>query len=97
METKINARPVLDRIIIKQDEGEEKVGVLMASGTAKEKPKSGIVVAVGNGAIGNDGKTIKMTAKVGDRVVYGEFAGQDVRINEQPYVIIKEGDLLFIL
>jgi len=94
---KINARPVLDRIIIKQDESEDKIGVLFASDTAKEKPKSGVVVAVGNGAIGFDGNTIPMMTKVGDKVVYGEFAGQNVEIDGVPYVVIKEGDLLYIL
>lgn len=97
METKLKARPVLDRIIIKQDESSETIGVLIASDTAKEKPKSGTVLAVGTGAIGYDGKYIKMMTKVGDKVVYGEFAGQDVVIDGEPLVIIKEGDLLYIL
>jgi chaperonin GroES len=94
---KINARPVLDRMIIKQDEGEEKVGVLFVSDTAKEKPRSGIVVAVGDGAIGYSGERLPMMAKIGDRVVYQEFAGQPVEINGIPYLVIKEGDLLYIL
>lgn len=93
---KINVRPVLDRIIIKQDEGDEKVGVLFVSDTAKEKPRSGVVVAIGDGAIGYDGGRLPMMAKVGDTVIYQEFAGQAVEIYGNPYVIIKEGDLLYI-
>ncbi len=93
---KINVRPVLDRIIIKQDEGDEKVGVLFVSDTAKEKPRSGVVVAIGDGAIGYDGGRLPMMAKVGDAVIYQEFAGQAVEIDGNPYVIIKEGDLLYI-
>lgn len=93
----IKARPVLDRIIIKQDEGEEKVGVLFVSDTAKEKPRAGFVVAVGDGAIGYQGGRLPMMAKVGDKVVYQEFAGQPVEIDGEQYVVIKEGDLLYIL
>lgn len=93
----LGVRPVLDRIIIKQDQAKDMEGVLFIADNVKEKPRSGVVMAVGTGAIGNDGEYIKMMSKLGDKVVYGEHAGVNVTIEGEEYVILKECDLLYIL
>lgn len=91
------AKPILDRIMIKQDDAPAEINGFIIPDTAKEKPKRGIVVAVGPGAIGNDGKPLPMQTKVGDHVIYGEFAGANITIDDQPYVIVKESELILIL
>ena len=93
----MKAKPVLDRIILKQSEGQEKVGVLIVPENAKEKPKRGVVVAVGSGAIGNDGNFIPMMSKVGDEVIYSEFSGATINIDGEEFVIVREAELLVIL
>ncbi len=90
----MKARPPLDKIIIKQDEAQDKIGNFTLSETSKERPRQGVVVAVGPGAIHTvTGKTIAMTSEVGDKVLYGEFRGQPVHIDGEEYIVIKEGDL----
>lgn len=92
----MNARPILDRVIIEQDPAADKIGRFDLADTAKERPKQGTVVAVGPGAIGVNGR-IPMECKVGDKVQYGEFAGSNITIDDKEYVIVKEGELLLIL
>lgn len=93
----MEVKPVLDRIIIEQDEAENKIGSFAISETSKERPRQGTVVAVGNGAIGNNGQTIPMITKVGDKVMYGEFSGQTIYIEGKEYIVLKEGELLLVL
>lgn len=93
----MNAKPVLDRVIIKQDEAQDKIGNFTLSETAKERPKKGVVVAVGPGAISALGKTIPMMTVVGDKVMYDVFSGQNVQIEGEEYVVVKEGELLLVL
>lgn len=90
-------KPVLDRIIIKQDEGDDKVGAILLADTAREKPKRGTVVAVGPGGYSSDGTYIPMMTKVGDRVIYSEFAGANIVVDQEKYVVVKEVDLFVIL
>ncbi len=93
----LNGKPVLDRIIIKQDEAAEKTGILETPSNTKEKPKKGTVIAVGPGAINfENGIQIPMVSKVGDVVIYGEYAGGEVEIDGEIYIILKESDLYFI-
>lgn len=91
------AKPILDRVMIKQDDAPAQMNGFVIPDTAKEKPKRGIVVAVGPGAIGNDGKPLPMQTKVGDHVIYGEFSGANITINDEPFVIVKESELILIL
>ena len=93
----MNLKPLGDRVVIKQLEAEEKTksGIILASG-AKEKPQQAEVVAVGPGGI-VDGKEVKMEVKVGDKVIYSKYAGTDVKLGEDEYVIVKQNDILAIV
>ncbi len=89
--------PLGDRVVLKQLVAEEttKSGIVLP-GQNKEKPQQAEVVAVGPG--GNvDGKEIKMEVKVGDQVIYSKYAGTDVKIEEEEFIIVKQSDILAIL
>jgi len=90
-------RPLGDRVIIKQLEAEEttKSGIIL-TGTAKEKPQEAEVVAVGPGGV-IDGKEIVMEVKVGDRVIYSKYAGTEVKLSEEEFIIVKQSDILAIV
>ena len=86
-----------DRVLIKVLDSEEKTkGGIIIPDTAKEKPQEGEVVAVGNGAKTDDGKTIKMDVKTGDRVLFGKWSGTEVKIDGKEYSIMKESDIMGI-
>jgi chaperonin GroES len=94
----MNIRPLQDRIIVKRLEEEEKTkGGIIIPDTAKEKPMEGKVVAVGNGRIRDDGTKIPMDVKVGDRVLFSKYAGTDVKIEGEEYMIMREDDILGII
>lgn len=97
--SKINARPVLDRILIKQSEGaKELVPGIDVPESEREKPCKGVVVAVGPGWVtSTTGELVPMTAKVGDEVIYSIHSATTVEIDRVEYVLVKEGDLLVIL
>jgi chaperonin GroES len=90
-------KPLGDRVVIKQLEAEEKTksGIVL-TGTAKEKPQEAEVVAVGPGGM-VDGKEIKMEVKVGDRVMYSKYAGTEVKLDKEEYIIVKQSDILAIV
>jgi len=91
-------KPLSDRVIVKAEAAEEKTasGIILPD-TAKEKPQEGKVVAVGPGKISDSGNTIKMTVKVGDKVLYGKYSGTEVIVENQEYLIMKENDIFAIL
>lgn len=90
-------RPLADRIVIKRAEVEEKTssGIILA-GAAKEQPQIAEVIEVGPGGI-VDGKEIKMELKKGDKVIYSKYAGTEVKVEGEEYIIIKEADILAVL
>lgn len=90
----MNLKPLGDRVIIKQDEAEEKTasGLYLAS-EAKEKPQTGVVLAVGEGKLDKDGKLIPMPVKVGDKVLYGKYGGTEVHIDGEDVMILRADDL----
>ncbi len=91
-------RPLDDRIVIKQSQAEEKTsGGIILPDTAKEKPQMGTVIAVGPGALLDDGKRGKMSVKKNDKVLYAKYMGSDVEIDNEKYVILKESDVLGII
>jgi chaperonin GroES len=95
--TKVSITPMADRVVIEAlEDTEEMRGGLYIPDTAKEKPQQGKVVAVGPGRISEDGDRIAMEVKVGDRVLYGKYAGTEVTIENNQYLIVKEGDVLAI-
>lgn len=96
--SKINLKPLADRIVVKPAEAEEKTaGGIILPDTVKEKPVEGTVVAAGPGKIADDGKAIKMEVKVGDKVLYGKYSGTEVTINGVEYLIMRESDIFGIL
>lgn len=93
--TKTKLVPLADRLVIKPILQEE----VLASGlvipdTAKEKPQQGQVIAAGPGRVDDDGKRIAMDVKVGDRVLYAKYAGQEIKIDQEEYIVLSEKDVL---
>jgi chaperonin GroES len=91
-------KPLHDRVAIKAIKPEEKTtGGIIIPDTAKEKPMQGEVVAVGTGARGENGTVYPLEVKVGDRVLYGKWAGTEVKIDGQDLIIMKETDIMGII
>lgn len=91
-------RPLGDRVIVRPLEQEEKTkGGIILPDTAKEKPMQGEVVAVGPGRKNDKGEVQPMDVKVGDKVLYGKYAGTEVKIDEQEYLILRESDILAVI
>jgi chaperonin GroES len=90
-------QPLHDRVIVKPKEAEEKTkGGIILPDTAKEKPIEGTVIAVGSGKT-EDNKTIPMTVKVGDVVLYGKYSGTEVTVDGEVYLIMRESDIYGIV
>ena len=89
--------PLGDRVVLKQVEAEEttKSGIVLP-GQAQEKPQQAEVIAVGPGGM-VDGKEVKMELKVGDNVIYSKYAGTDVKIDDEEYIIVKQSDILAVI
>jgi len=89
--------PLNDRVVLKQLVAEEttKSGIVLP-GQAKEKPQQAEVVAVGPGGM-VDGKEVKMEVKAGDKVIYSKYAGTDVKIDDEEYIIVRQADILAIV
>src|SRR5206468_8428540 len=95
---KSTLRPLHDRVLVKRlDEQDEKRGSLSIPDTAKEKPQEGTIIAVGTGKVTDDGKKLPLAVKQGDRILFGKYSGNEVRLDGQEYLIMKEDDLLGIL
>jgi chaperonin GroES len=91
-------RPLDDRVVIKQSEAKEKTaGGIYLPDTAKEKPQIGKVVAAGPGKTLDNGKRSQMSVKKNDEVIYGKYIGNEVEIEGEKYVIVRENDLLGIV
>jgi len=94
----VNLKPLGDRVVIEHVEQNEKsAGGIFLPDTAKEKPQEGIVAAVGTGRVNDDGKTIPMTVKVGDRVIYSKYSGSEVKIDGKEFLIVAEKDVLAVV
>ncbi|OGU73838.1 MAG: co-chaperone GroES [Ignavibacteria bacterium RBG_16_34_14] len=94
----MNLTPLADRVIIKPSEAEEttKGGIILPD-TAKEKPIEGTVVAAGPGKVTDDGKTVKMGVKVGDKVLYGKYSGTEITVEGEELLIMRESDIFAIV
>jgi len=91
-------RPLHDRILVKRvEEQEVRRGGIIIPDTTKEKPQEGKVIAVGNGKVTDDGKKIALDVKTGDRILFGKYSGNEVKIEDEEYVIMREEDVLAIL
>ena len=91
-------RPLQDRIIVKRIEEEEKTkGGIIIPDTAKEKPMEGKVIAVGKGKVMEDGKLHPVDVKTGDRILFGKYAGTEVKIDGEEHLIMREDDILGVI
>ena len=91
-------RPLHDRVLVEPLTAEEKTaGGIIIPDTAQEKPQEGKIVAVGNGAKGEDGKAQALDVKKGDKVLYGKWSGTEVKVDGKDLLIMKEGDIMGII
>jgi chaperonin GroES len=91
-------KPLHDRVLVKRiEQKEQKKGGLIIPDTAKEKPMEGKVIAVGTGRVNDDGKRLPLEVKAGERVLFGKYAGTEVKLDDVEHVILKEDDVLGIL
>jgi len=94
----MKVRPLHDRIIVQRiEEEEQRVGGIIIPDSAKEKPQQGNVIAVGKGRIEKDGKISPLDVKAGDTVLFGKYAGQEIKIEGADYLIIREEEVLGVI
>ncbi len=94
----MDIRPLHDRIIVRRlEEGEQKVGGIIIPDTAKEKPQQGKVIAAGNGKVKDDGKRVPLDVKAGDLILFGKYTSQEVKLNGEDYLIMREDEVLAVI
>ena len=94
----MSVRPLHDRIIVERlEEEEQRVGGIIIPDSAKEKPQQGKVIAVGKGRIEKDGKVTPLDVKAGDKVLFGKYAGQEIKIDGNEYLIIRAEEVLGVI
>ena len=94
----MTVRPLHDRLIVQRiDEGEQNVGGIIIPDSAKEKPQQGTVIAAGKGKVNDDGKRVPLDLKAGDRILFGKYAGQEIKLGGEEYFIMKEDDVLAVI
>src|SRR5262249_43205439 len=97
-EQRMKIRPLQDRVIVKRIAEEEKTkGGIIIPDTAKEKPQEGKVVAVGKGKANDDGKIIPLQVKVGDRILFSKYSGNEIKIDGEEHLIMREEDILGVV
>lgn len=94
----LKVKPLADRVVVEplDEEVQERGGIIIPD-TAKEKPQQGKVMAVGPGAVADDGSRKPMEVKDGDKILYGKWTGSEVRIDDTDYLIMRESDILAIM
>ena len=91
-------RPLYDRLVVKRIEEKEQIqGGIIIPDTAKEKPQEGEVVAAGKGKRLDDGKLVPLDVKVGDRILFGKYSGNDIKIDGEEYLILREDEVLGVI
>jgi chaperonin GroES len=94
----MKVKPLFDRVLVKRVEAEEKKkGGIIIPDTAKEKPMEGKVIAVGSGRLDEDGKRIPMEVKKGDRILFGKYAGTEIKIDDDEHIILREDEILGVI
>ena len=93
----MNIRPLHDRIVVQRTAEEEKTkGGIIIPDSAKEKPLEGLVIAVGNGKVLNNGKVVALDVKAGDKILFGKYSGTEVKLAGEEHVILREEDILAV-
>jgi chaperonin GroES len=91
-------KPLNDRVVVKRlEEKEAKKGSIIIPDTAKEKPQEGEVIAVGPGKLTKDGKRQAVGVKAGDKILFGKWSGNEVKMDDEEYLIMREEDILAVL
>ncbi len=91
-------RPLHDRVLVQRIEEEEKTkGGIIIPDTAREKPQQGKIIAVGPGRIDEKGNRVPMNVKEGDRILFGKYAGSEIEIDDEQYLIMREDDILGVI
>ncbi|MFH1965546.1 MAG: co-chaperone GroES [Acidobacteriota bacterium] len=94
----MNFRPLGDRVLVQRVEETEQIrGGIVIPDSAKEKPQEGVVIAVGAGKILDSGLKVAMSVKAGDKVLFGKYSGNEIKLNDEEYLIMSEGEILGIL
>ena len=95
---KVKFRPLHDRVVVRRLEGEEKTkGGIIIPDTAKEKPQQGKVIAVGKGKVEKDGKVTPLDVKEGDTILFGKYSGQEIKLDNEEYLIMREEEILGVI
>lgn len=94
----MNLRPLSDRVVVRRMEEEKTTaGGILLPGSAKEKPVEGEILAVGEGKRADNGTVMPMSVKVGDKVLFGKYAGQEVKVDGQDVLVMREDDIIAVL
>ena len=95
----VHIRPLHDRLIVKRIEEQEQksTGGIIIPDSAKEKPQEGKVLAVGKGKTNDDGKTIPLDVKAGDRILFGKYSGSEIKVDGEECLILREDEVLGII
>ncbi len=97
-ESTVNIRPLHDRVMVRRLENEEKTpGGIVIPDTAKEKPIQGEIVAVGKGKVLEDGKVQPLEVKPGDKVLFGKYAGTEVKVGNEELLVMREEDIMGVI
>ncbi len=96
--TSMNVRPLHDRLIVQRlEEGEQRIGGIIIPDSAKEKPQQGKVIAAGAGKVKDDGKRVALDVKAGDLILFGKYSGQEIKLDGEEYLIMREDEVLAIV
>ena len=94
----MNFRPLGDRVLVQRVEANEEIrGGIVIPDTAKEKPQEGEIIAVGEGRVMDSGQKVAMSVKAGDKVLFGKYSGSEIKLDDEEYLIMSEGEILGIL
>jgi chaperonin GroES len=95
----MNVRPLHDRIIVQrlEEAGEQKIGGIIIPDSAKEKPQQGKVIAAGAGKVKEDGTRQPLDVKAGDTILFGKYSGQEIKVEAEEYLIMREDEVLAVI
>jgi len=94
----MDIRPLHDRLIVRRlEEGEQKIGGIIIPDSAKEKPQRGKVIAAGDGKLSDDGKRVPLDVKAGDLILFGKYTSQEVKLDGEEYLIMREDEVLAVI